>query len=71
MSNKEFILWKEKKKKLNKKMDKWREGYFCKNNCDEWIKWKFCRHLRTTRAKRFSGELDELLERLIALNKLH
>lgn len=74
--NNKISEWERKNKILLEEMDKWRDGYICKENCWEWEKWKFCKHLRKDRARVFSDEIgeqirniDDLLGQLYNLNK--
>ena len=59
--------WKEANKQLIVRMENWRESYSCKHNCLEWQKWKFCAHLRRTRAKVFAKEIHGQIKELMNL----
>lgn len=64
----ELDLWEESSDELSKKMDEWRESYYCRNNCEEWQKWKFCKHLIKARSKKFRCEIDDQIISLIKIN---
>jgi len=63
----ELNLWKKENTKLISRMKNWRESFSCKDNCSEWQKWKFCVHLRRTRAKVFTKEIYGQVKELMNL----
>ncbi len=70
MNSEELILWKKNNNELLEKIDNWRNSYSCEYNCNDWEKWKFCKHLRKNMVKKFNKEITKQINKLITINNV-
>lgn len=56
--------------KLLKKIDKFRQSYICKRNCEEWKRWQYCIHLRKAIEENFGSEMNKEISNLICKRKI-
>jgi len=68
LENQNLENWEKRNDELLKKMDEWRDSYTCSNNCSEWQKWKFCKHLVKARVKKFGIDIRKMMEGLVQIN---
>ncbi len=59
MDKEKIINWEERNKQLSREMATWREDYLCKNNCYDWKRYKFCKHLVDARERKFKKEINQ------------
>jgi hypothetical protein len=62
MEKEKIKIWKENNNTLLREMELWRDEYICINDCEDWKRHRFCKHLVNARNRKFKKDVNKQLQ---------